>query len=323
MEPRVTIGMPTYNRVEYLQRTINSILNQTYKDFELLIYDDGSSDNTLVLLESYNDKRLSYVSFKNQGPPKPLNYIYEKAKGEFIIILHDHDIFSKKLIEKCVIAFKENPHAGFVLPGGGFIDQDGKSNYIEMLDELPLLNSGRQHLIDIFSQKKSFSSKFHACSMVRRQALEGCGFFYNNKYGFYADVDLWIRLLKKNDFVYLKQPLMKFTRREATHELNDRNIQIINVLFNIHFDNLNEQKENIFSIKERKTFLRILKKRYFFEIVSIFITELSKGNRTIFDQLDQVNKDHFNYAFLFFLLKALKLKIVGYLLSFIRILLKR
>ena len=78
MEPRVTIGMPTYNRVEYLPRAINSILNQTYKDFELLIYDDGSSDNTLALLESYNDEILSYVSFKNQVPPKSLNYIYEK-----------------------------------------------------------------------------------------------------------------------------------------------------------------------------------------------------------------------------------------------------
>ena len=323
MEPRVTIGMPTHNRVEYLPRTINCILSQTYKDFELIIYDDGSSDNTVELLDSYNDERLSYVSFKNQGPPKPLNYIYKKAKGDFIIILHDHDIFSNVLIENCVKVLEENPQAGFVLPGSGFIDSDGKLNYVELLDKLPLFNSGRQHLIDIFSQKKSFNSKFHAQSMVRREALEGCGFFYNDKYGFLSDVDLWIRLLKNNDFLYLKQPLIKFTRREKNHELNDRSVWVINILFQIHLDNLNKLKESIFSIKEVNAFLRVLKRKYFFEISLIFFMELSKGNRLILNQFDQVNKENFNYAFTAFLLKILKLKIVGDLLFLTRTLLKK
>ena len=86
MKPLVTIGMPTYNRADYLPRTINSILSQTFSDFELLIYDDGSSDNTLKVLESYNDKRINFVSFKNQGPPEPLNYIYKKSTAAFFRI---------------------------------------------------------------------------------------------------------------------------------------------------------------------------------------------------------------------------------------------
>ena len=323
MEPRVNIGMPTYNRAEYLTRTINCILSQTYKDFELIIYDDGSSDSTIEILESYNDERLSYVSFENQGPPAPLNYIYKKAKGDFIIILHDHDIFSDVLIENCVKVLEENPQAGFVLPGGGFVDSDGESNYEEQLDVLPLLNSGRQHLIDIFSQKKSFNSRFHACSMVRREALEDCGFFYIDKYGFFSDVDLWIRLLKNNDFLYLKKPLMKFTRREKDHELNDSAVRVINTLFEIHFDNLNKLKESIFSIKEVNAFLRVLKKRYFFAVSSIFLMELSKDNRLILKQFDQVNKENFNLAFLAFLLKILKFKIVGALLFRSRLLIKK
>ncbi len=323
MEPIVTIGMPTYNRVEYLPRAINCILSQTYEDFELIIYDDGSSDNTVEILEKYNDERLSYVSFENKGPPTPLNYIYKKAKGEFIIILHDHDIFSDALIEKCVKALKENPQAGFVLPGGGFVDPDGESNYVEMLDKLPLLNSGRQHLIDIFSQTNSFNSRFHACSMVRREALEECGFFYKNKYGFYSDVDLWIRLLEKNDFLYLKQPLMKFTRREKDHELNDKNVQVTNILFQIHLDNLNKLKERIFSTKEVDKFLKLLKRKYFYVIYSIFIMELSKGNRLILKQFDQVDRENLNSDIFNFLLGILKVKLVGNILFLIRLLLKK
>ena len=323
MEPTVTIGMPTYNRVEYLPRAIKCVLSQTFNDFEFIIDDDGSTDNTLKLLETYNDDRLSYVSFENQGPPAPLNYIYKNAKGNLIIILHDHDIFSNELIENCVKALNENPQAGFVLPGGGEVDSDGESNYVDQLDELPLINSGRQHLIDIFSQKKSFDFRFHACSMVRREALEGCGFLYDNKYGFYSDVDLWIRLLKNNDFLYLKQPLMKFTRREKDHKLNDGVVQVINTLFQIHFDNLNKLKKSIFSNDEVDTFLRVLHRKYFFVLSLIFLSELSKGNRLILNQFDQVKKENFNSAFPHFLLKIFKVKLTGSFLYYTRLLLKK
>tara|TARA_Y100000768_G_C23985217_1_gene688391 strand:- start:3083 stop:4063 length:981 start_codon:yes stop_codon:yes gene_type:complete len=323
MEPNVTIGMPTYNRIKYLPRAINCILSQTYENFEFIVYDDGSSDNTTKLLESYNDKRLSYVCFENKGPPAPLNYIYEKAKGDFIIILHDHDIFSNLLIENCVKVLKENPEAGFVLPGGGFVDSDGESNYVESLEELPLINSGRKHLVDIFSQNKSFNSRFHACSMVRREALEACGFFYNEKYGFFSDVDLWIRLLKNNDFLYLKQPLMKFTRREKDHQLNNRAVQITNTLFQIHWDNLKNFEENIFSANEVNNFLRVLKRRYFFTVSSIFLMELSKGNRLILKQFDIVDAENFNSSFLAFLFKILKFRFIGATLFCIRLLIKK
>lgn len=237
--PKVTVGMPAFNRAHVLKATVQQVLDQSFTDFEFIIYNDGSADNTSGVIKSFVDPRIIFLDKKNQGPPHPLNAILEIARGEFIIILHDHDFFHPQLLEKSLAALEEYPAAGFVLQGSSWIDEDGVSDYKEMLQDLPEFNKGRELGEAMLLDERNFSSIFHACSMVRKSAYEAVGKTYDTAFGLYADIDLWLRLLHKFDFVYLKEVLFKFRTREAQgHFLSGRDFDVLNWVYLIHQKNL-------------------------------------------------------------------------------------
>ena len=94
MEPKISIVMPTYNRADsFFRAAIESALNQTYKNFELIIIDDASTDNTSKLVNSFNDKRIVYFqSDHNHGEYWATNYGIILAKGKYLTWLHSDDI---------------------------------------------------------------------------------------------------------------------------------------------------------------------------------------------------------------------------------------
>jgi glycosyltransferase involved in cell wall biosynthesis len=226
--PRVTVGMPTYNRAHILRETIQYVLDQTYEDFELLIFDDGSTDGSAEVAQSVSDPRITFLGSRRCGPPHPLNELYQRARGEFVIILHDHDIFNPTLLQKSVEALDRNSSAAFVLQGAALIGEDGVSNYREVLENRPELNPGRRAGSEMLRKVRSFASTFHACSMVRASALEKVGRYYEVQYGLHADVDLWLRLLRHFDFCYLKEVLFLFRERGAGHFLHGKDADVLN-----------------------------------------------------------------------------------------------
>ena len=238
--PKVTVGMPAYNRAEVLRSTIEQILKQSFRDFELIIYNDGSKDNTSEVVLSFEDDRILFLDNSiNVGPPHPLNEILRHARGEYIIIVHDHDIFHPQLIEFSVEALEKHPTAGFVLQGCAWIDEDGLSNYQPLLLNLPEYNHGREHGLKMLENSESFSSIFHACCMVRRRAHEKAGFYYEESFGLNADVDLWLRLLLTTDFVYMNEVFYKFrTRERVGHFLNEKGYEIAAWNYAIHEINI-------------------------------------------------------------------------------------
>lgn len=220
--PKVTIGMPSFNRAKTLKRAIEQVLNQTHQDFEFIIYNDGSTDNTVDVVNSFSDNRIIFINEKNKGLPHPLNKILELAKGEYIIILHDHDKFNPQLIEKSFKALEENPDAGFVLQACAWINSDEATGYQEFILDLPSLNIGRKFGEHLLLVTPGFSSPIHACCMVRRSAYEKVGKYYDEKFGWYTDVDLWLRLLREFNFIYLPEVLFVFTGREQNHLLSKK-----------------------------------------------------------------------------------------------------
>jgi glycosyltransferase involved in cell wall biosynthesis len=236
--PRVTIGMPTFNRGEFLKKSIPLVLNQSFADFEFIIYDDASIDNTQSIVASFNDPRIRYYrNEKNLKIPKNLNNILSKSTGEFIIFLHDHDQFKPHLIETLMDFLERNPEAGFVHPGIAFANEDG-SNYEVMTSPGKGLISSEE-----FKQKmlmsKEFASPLSACSLVRRDMYEKTGFFYDEKYGFFSDVDLWLRMMDICNFGLIQEPLITCTRRNDEHFCNQPNFELIQRICSIFGDHLN------------------------------------------------------------------------------------
>jgi glycosyltransferase involved in cell wall biosynthesis len=269
--PRVTIGMPTFNRAKLLKRAIEQVLSQTFQDFEFIIYNDGSTDDTVSVVESFDDKRMTFINETNKGLPYPLNKVLELAQGEYIIILHDHDKFNPQLIEKSVQALDKNSEAGFVFQACSWINSDETSGYQEFILDLPLINDGKKFGQKLLTQPKNFSSPIHACCMVRKYAYDKVGNYYDEKYGWYCDVDLWFRLLNQFDFIYLKEILFTFTGRELNHLLSKKAWEIDEWVYEIHrkhlpafFENKSDliDAENILEFKRRlaakKTFIHSL-----------------------------------------------------------------
>ncbi len=100
-EPLISIIMPTYNREEYLERSIDSVLNQTYKNWELLIIDDGSSDETLMLLKKYLNKfaNFRYFYHENRGAAYSMNIGMQNCKSKFITFLGSDDEYLENHLE--------------------------------------------------------------------------------------------------------------------------------------------------------------------------------------------------------------------------------
>lgn len=114
-KPRVSVVMPVYNREKFIESTIDSILNQTYKDFELIIVDDGSTDNTVEIIQKYSDPRIILIRHKeNKGAAAARNTGYKHSRGEYIVVSDSDDINRNDKIQKQVEFLEKNPDIDIV-----------------------------------------------------------------------------------------------------------------------------------------------------------------------------------------------------------------
>ncbi len=110
--PLITVLIPAYNSSDYIEETINSVLSQTYKNVELIVIDDESTDNTLDILEKLSkaDKRISYFQIKHSGRPAiPFNHGLRKAKGKYVAFLGSDDLWHKEKLADQVRYLEKNP----------------------------------------------------------------------------------------------------------------------------------------------------------------------------------------------------------------------
>ena len=133
--PLVSVLIPAYNHESYIQMTIQSIINQSYQNIELIIVDDGSSDSTLDKIQEFKAQcderfvRFHYETQTNQGTCATLNKLIQSARGEFIFIIASDDIAKPRLISKEVEFLTSNKDYALVVFDNEFIDENGKICY--------------------------------------------------------------------------------------------------------------------------------------------------------------------------------------------------
>lgn len=164
--PKLSVITPTYNRANMLIETINSILSQTYKDFEYIIVDDGSTDNTKEIVGKYNDPRIKYYRHDNIGEAKTVNRGYKLSSGEYTIIVNSDDpLYDKNYFHSAIRAFESDPEILAVYPD--WIKIDENSNEIDKIYD-------KQH--DLLSMSLDSSLMIGPGMMIKRKALEQIGF---------------------------------------------------------------------------------------------------------------------------------------------------
>ena len=180
--PKVSIVLPTYNGSKYLRQAIDSCLNQTYRNIELVIVDDGSTDKTPVIIKSYKDKRIEHVKHKkNMGLPEALNTGFFNATGDYLTWTSDDNQYMPSAIEEMVNYLRKNQDVDFVYA-------DYWAHYFETskkeLRKLP----------DTLALHRT--NEVGPCFLFTRKVYEKIG-NYNPKLELVEDYDYWIRVSKK------------------------------------------------------------------------------------------------------------------------------
>lgn len=232
---RVSITVPTLNRSRYLGKTVKTILKQTYKDFELLIVDDGSTDSTPEVARRFTveDSRVRYIRNEhNLGIPAVQNRCLALARGELIAILHDHDLYAEDFLEECVALLDRAPNVGYVATALNIINESGQeiARHIEAFD---MVEPGEKIAKAIV---RRWNCPIHASAVVRRSAYNSVG-LYDESLGFVSDVDMWIRLALRYDVGYIPRALVGLRVREKNHLAVTHRTDIIEAIGAIHYMN--------------------------------------------------------------------------------------
>lgn len=119
-QPLVSVIIPTFNRAKYIKRAIESVFGQTYKNVEIIVVDDGSTDGTVKIIRSFEDPRINYIYQENKGRSVARNTGIKFSKGKYIALLDSDDIwFDPKKLEKQSSFLEDNPE--YAIVGGGVI----------------------------------------------------------------------------------------------------------------------------------------------------------------------------------------------------------
>jgi glycosyltransferase involved in cell wall biosynthesis len=199
--PKITVLMSVYNGSTFLRDAIESVLNQTFNDFELLIIDDGSTDNPLSIIDSFNDSRIRVISnSRNIGLTKSLNIGLTKARGVYIARMDADDASLLNRLEVQYRYFKDNPNV--TLLGGGcyYID----SQNIVLREKLR--KTGHEDIKFYCFFNNPF---IHSSVMFKKDCLNTIG-GYNEFYKYAQDYDLWSRWVDYYKVANLKQIVVKW-----------------------------------------------------------------------------------------------------------------
>lgn len=208
-KPKVSVLLPVYNADAFVREAIDSILQQDFRDFELIITNDGSQDNTAEVIRSYADPRIVFIDNRvNQGLIGTLNEQIRSAKGEFLARMDADDISARHRLSSQLRWFAENPEAGIVT---SFMGSNKKAG---------LVVKHRYLTPAMIKAALPFTNPIvHPAVMFRRSSLPE-SFAYDNAYLHAEDYGLWISLIRQVTFGIVPEALV-------LHRAHDEQISVV------------------------------------------------------------------------------------------------
>lgn len=213
--PRVTVILTSFNHAKYLQESIDSVLSQTFADFELLILDDASTDESWYLIHRYRDRRIKAIRSKR---PREIVHqinaaISNIARGELIAIHHSDDVWEPSKLERQVELLDMDDTVGAVFTNATAIDENGLpiadgSHFYSSIFNQP--NRTRHDWLRFFIENGN--ALCHPSMLARSSCLKDCG-PYSSLFLQLCDFDMWVRLCLRYEIRVLQEPLVRFRVR--------------------------------------------------------------------------------------------------------------
>lgn len=264
--------MASYNHSRYIEEAIKSVIDQTFQDFEFIITDDGSSDNSFDVIKSFEDKRIkSFRLEKNEGAAYAMNYCINQASGEYIAVINSDDIFMPNKLEVQLDFLSKHKNIGAVFSYAKPIDQDG--NIIED-NHFYTHIFNTQNISRLEWLKKFFyygNCLCHPSVLIRKSVYDHIG-LYDNRFAILPDLDFWIRLCSHYDIFVLPEQLIQFRiHRDESNASGNRpdvltrsSLELVQILQ--HYRN-----EPI--LKDAKSIFNSLPKEYNINITEYYIAQ--------------------------------------------------
>lgn len=207
-QPTVSVCIPTYNGDKHIQKAIESVIEQSFTDFELLIIDDASTDETRSIVRSFKDMRIrSLENEKTLGMANNWNRCLDNAKGNYIQILCQDDCLAKDCLQKKIEAFAFDKEISLVFGSSFIINNNGKILMKRQPFRLDKLFEGRDIAHKSFVQKNIYGEPSNV--MFKREISKKAGLF-DHRLCYSLDWDYWIRLSLLGKAYYINDYLMCF-----------------------------------------------------------------------------------------------------------------
>jgi glycosyltransferase involved in cell wall biosynthesis len=244
--PLVSIVINCYNGEKYLRQSIESILDQSYQNLELIFWDNHSTDQSKNIIKSYDDKRIKYFFSQNHSTLyQARNLALKECKGDFISFLDVDDYYLKDRIVKQLLHFKDQKVG---------VTYSNYYRYYEDINKKKLLTNKMLPSGNLTKYILEESQISFMTVMIRKKSLESLQFNFDQKYSIIGDYDLLYRLSFNWDFYYIKEPL-------AVYRIHDDNFSKNSILF---IDELKDwYNKNYSSFANKKNY--IYKKIIFFQ----------------------------------------------------------
>ncbi len=237
--PKVSVLIPTYNRSAFLKQAIESVLNQSLQDFEIIVVDNFSTDNTEEVMQVYSKNgNIIYVkNSANLGAVNNYNRALRLASGQYIHLFSDDDIMNEpdNLAIKAKI-LDDFPNVGLVHSFTYGIDECGivkdtkqhipEKNWAKLYKNSPVAKG--KICFDILYNSSNFISM--PTVMLRKSILDANKLEFNNQLNYLIDWDMWLKMSFLSDFYYINRPLVYY----RTHTNNETN-HLLHKYYEIHF----------------------------------------------------------------------------------------
>lgn len=222
--PLVSVLMPVYNAEQYLKSSIESILKQTFRDFEFLIFNDASTDNSFKIIASYNDTRIvPFNSDKNKGYVEHLNHGIRIARGQYIARMDADDICAPDRLLKQVEFLNHNPEVGICGTSCFLIRSTGNEGY-SVIRELRKEREHEKLVLNLYKENPFI----HSSVVLRKNLLVENGLSYDNEYYTAEDYRLWYQVSKLAKLYNLEEPLVYYRLHEMNISKTKKQLQSIN-----------------------------------------------------------------------------------------------
>ena len=223
--PQLSVVIPCFNGEQYLSEAIQSILDQTYQDFEIVITNDGSTDGSIDRIRAFDDSRILLYNFdRNRGVAAATNNCIQHARGKYLAILDADNVFVPNKLETQLQFLEKHPEIGAVFSWVELIEDSGSElkdtghPYYALFDQP---NRTRQEWLNHFFYRNNCLC--HPSAMIRRECYDAVG-YYDTRLSQLLDFDLWIRLCRQYEIFIIPEKLLRFRIHDDDSNLSGQSL---------------------------------------------------------------------------------------------------